>query len=217
MPLTGIHNENEFYSHHYLAEIFAGAIQATIERWREQADAANARTPWAELRALAPEYLRFRGDFNRERRSGQRTLRQREWFRALLGALGHCCQPANLVLGDNAEVPILCADSGPAHAPRLLALGAFDATSEGEDPLSLKPHWLQFHGEAPPLEAVLNETWETIVTRRLFAHRRNLLRNAQRLPGPSTGGAGARLRGRCVLPLAFIDSIRHLCSWVSWQ
>ncbi len=33
MPtLTGIHNENEFYSHHYLAEIFAGDIQATLER-----------------------------------------------------------------------------------------------------------------------------------------------------------------------------------------
>ena len=63
MPYTGIHNENEFYSHHYLAEIFSGDIQATLERWREQAESANARTPWAELRALAPEYLRFRGDF----------------------------------------------------------------------------------------------------------------------------------------------------------
>ena len=83
MPLTGIHNENEFYSHHYLAEIFAGDIQAARESWREQAESAGTRTPWAELRALAPEYRRFRGDFNRELRSGQRILRQREWFRAL--------------------------------------------------------------------------------------------------------------------------------------
>ena len=169
MPLTGIHNENEFYSHHYLAEIFSGDIQATLERWREQAESANARTPWAELRALAPEYLRFRSDFNRERRSGQRILRQREWFRTLLAALGHRSQPANLLLEDGAEVPILCADGGLPHSPRLLALGAFDTAGEGEDPLSLKPHRLQFHGEAPPPEAVLNETWETIVTRRLFA------------------------------------------------
>ena len=35
MPtLTGIHNENEFYSHHYLAEIFAGDIQATARLFR---------------------------------------------------------------------------------------------------------------------------------------------------------------------------------------
>ena len=170
MPtLTGIHNVNEFYSHHYLAEIFAGDIQATLERWREQAESASARTPWAELRALAPEHLRFRRDFERERRAGQRILRQREWFRLLLAALGYPCKPANLALEDGAEVPILCADGVSSGTPRLLALGAFDATGEGEDPLSLKPHALQFHGEAPPPEAVLNETWETIVTRRLFA------------------------------------------------
>ena len=159
MPtLTGIHNENEFYSHHYLAEIFAGDIQATLERWREQAESAGRRTPWAEIRALAPDYLRFRGDFNRERRPGQRILRQREWFRALLAVLGYRWQPANLALEDGAEVSTLCADGAHAGTPRLLALGAFDATGEGEDPLSLKLHALQFHGEAPPPEAVLNET-----------------------------------------------------------
>ena len=47
-------------------------------------------------------------------------------------------------------------------------LGAYDADGEGEDPLALKPHTLQFHGEAPPPEAVLNETWNAIITRRLF-------------------------------------------------
>ena len=50
MSLTGIHNENEFYSHHYLAEIFTGDIQATLERWRKEAEAGNARMPHAELR-----------------------------------------------------------------------------------------------------------------------------------------------------------------------
>ena len=29
---TGIQNENEFYSHHYLAELFANDIQATTAR-----------------------------------------------------------------------------------------------------------------------------------------------------------------------------------------
>ena len=47
MPLTGIHNENEFYSHHYLAEIFTSDIQAPIERWRREAEAASGGTPHA--------------------------------------------------------------------------------------------------------------------------------------------------------------------------
>ena len=176
MPtLTGIHNENEFYSHHYLAEIFAGDIQATLERWRKEAEATSTDTPHAELRALAPEYLRFRREFAHERRTNHRILKQREWFGRLLPALGYACQPANHLLEDGSEVPILCAvggAGGPSTSPRLLVLGACDPDGEGEDPLTLKPHPLQFHGEAPPADALLAETWNAIVTRRVFAQAR---------------------------------------------
>lgn len=47
-------------------------------------------------------------------------------------------------------------------------LGAYDAEADGEDPLALKPHRLQFHGEAPPPEALLRETWNDVITRRVF-------------------------------------------------
>ena len=81
MPtLTGIHNENEFYSHHYLAEIFAGDIQATLERWRKKAEAASSRTPHAELRALAPEHQRSRREFAHERRTGAARPRHTRRF-----------------------------------------------------------------------------------------------------------------------------------------
>ena len=30
---TGIANENEFYSHHYLAEVFKGDIKARLDAW----------------------------------------------------------------------------------------------------------------------------------------------------------------------------------------
>ena len=76
---TGIHNENEFYSHHYLSEICSGDIRATVDRWREQAEAARGRTPYAALRTLAGDYVRFRRDFDRERRSGRRLTLQRAW------------------------------------------------------------------------------------------------------------------------------------------
>ena len=80
---TGIHNENEFYSRHYLSEIFSGDIRATVDRWRERAEAERGRTPYAALRTLVGDYVRFRRDFDRERRSGQRLALQREWFRQL--------------------------------------------------------------------------------------------------------------------------------------
>ena len=165
---TGIHNENEFYSHHYLSEIFSGDIRATVKRWHEAAEAERGRTPYAALRALAGEYVRFRRDFDRERRSGQRLILQREWFRHLLPALGYEWSPANHQLDDGDEVPVLCAAGGKAGPAALLALGAYDAEAEGEDPLKLKPNRLQFHGEAPPPEALLRETWDEVVTRRVF-------------------------------------------------
>ena len=141
---AGIHNENEFYSHHYLSEVFAGDIRETVERWREAgavagippgaaaasdagnapgtatpSDAGNApdpastedtsadstaahvRTPYGELRALAPEYVRFRREFERERRAERRLELQRGWFRRLLAALGYGgdWKPGNHLLG----------------------------------------------------------------------------------------------------------------------
>ena len=165
---TGIHNENEFYSHHYLSEVFTGDIRATVERWREAADAEGGRTPYASLRALAGGYVRFRRDFERERRAERRLRLQRDWCRQLLTALGYDWTPANHLLGEGDEAPVLCAAGGKTGAPALLALGAYDADADGEDPLALKPHRLQFHGEAPPAEAILRETWNDVVTRRIF-------------------------------------------------
>ena len=165
---TGIHNENEFYSHHYLSEIFSGDIRSTVDRWRESAEAGGGQTPFAALRALAGDYVRFRRDFDREHRSGRRLTLQREWFRQLLPALGYEWDPANHPLDDGDEVPVLSAAGGNAGAPALLALGAYDPEAEGEDPLELKPHPLQFHGEAPPPDALLRETWDEVVTRRIF-------------------------------------------------
>ena len=49
---VGIHNENEFYSHHYLSEIFTRDIADTTGAWRK--DAANGdKPPYDGLRALA--------------------------------------------------------------------------------------------------------------------------------------------------------------------
>ncbi|MEY3785798.1 MAG: hypothetical protein RLZ75_3, partial [Pseudomonadota bacterium] len=33
LDLTGINNENEFYSHHYLSAIFEGDLKDTFAQW----------------------------------------------------------------------------------------------------------------------------------------------------------------------------------------
>ena len=170
---AGIHNENEFYSHHYLSEIFTGDIRDTVARWRDAAESAGgasagARTPYEALRALARDYLQFRSQFAHERRHEARVRRQRRWFAQLLDAFGYGYEPHNHLLEDGDEVPVLFA--GRQHGSvSLLILGAYySAAGEDEDPLDLKPHPAQYHGEAPPPEALLRESWSDIVTRRIF-------------------------------------------------
>ncbi len=65
-------------------------------------------------------------------------------------------------------MPVLFA--GRQHGSvALLILGAYyGAAGEDEDPLDTKPHPAQYHGEAPPPEALLRESWSDIVTRRIF-------------------------------------------------
>ena len=180
---TGIQNENEFYSHHYLAELFANDIQATTARWRESvAESANGeRTPDQALRALACPYLRFRQEFGRERRNQARIELQRDWFRLLLTTLGYDFEPTNYPLDDAVgrssrrddrdEIPVLNATGVRHGTAQLLVLGAYDPDGEDEDPLSLRPHLEQYHGEAPPPTSLLEETWDEIITRRIFGHR----------------------------------------------
>lgn len=69
MDWIGIINENEFYSQHYLSEIFSGDVRGVLDAWtqreqqaREAARAADKRepdwrTPWGRLNALARDSL----------------------------------------------------------------------------------------------------------------------------------------------------------------
>lgn len=168
----GIHNEREFYSDHYLAEILARDIQGTLGQWRKAAESdSEARTPDASLRSLAGEYGRFRERFERERAPAERVDLQRAWFRQLLGALDHHWGPRNLALDDGAELPVLAEAEGTGGS-RLVVLETYDSERENEDPLALKPHRAQFLGEAPPPSEVFAETWSEIVTRRVFGQER---------------------------------------------
>ena len=180
---TGIQNENEFYSHHYLAELFANDIQATTARWRDPTTESTGRSetaPDQTLRGLARPYLRFRQEFGHTRTDETRIRLQRDWFRQLLTALGYDFEPVNHVLdgggaqrrsrgADNGdEVPVLSAAGIRNGTAQLLVLGAYDPDGDDEDPLSLRPHRAQYHGEAPPPESLLGETWNDIITRRIF-------------------------------------------------
>ena len=164
---VGIHNENEFYSHHYLSEIFTRDIADTTAAWRK--DAANGdKPPYDQLRALAAEFHRHRGDFQRERRPEARLELQRAWLHTLLRTLGHGWYPGDHVLADGNPLPTLAADGFRDGSAQLFVLDALDSEGDGDDPLTLRPHPTQFDGEAPPPNELLDATWNDVITRGVF-------------------------------------------------
>ena len=136
---VGIHNENEFYSHHYLSEIFTRDIADTTGAWRK--DAANGdKPPYDQLRALAGEFHRRRGDFQRERSPESRLKLQRAWLQTLLRPFGHGWKPGDHLLDDGNPFPALAADGFRDGSAQLFVLDALDTENDGDDPLTLHPH-----------------------------------------------------------------------------
>ena len=84
---VGIRNEQEFYSDHYLAEIFDQDLKRTTGQWRQEAEAREepGRTPDAALRGLKDEYFQFRAEFGAEQDARKRVEAQRGWLRKLPG------------------------------------------------------------------------------------------------------------------------------------
>ena len=169
----GIRNEQEFYSDHYLAEIFDQDLKRTTGQWRQDAEARDepGRTPDAALRGLKDEYFQFRAEFGAEQDDRKRIELQRDWFRKLLTALGHEWNPHNLPLETDEELPVLSTREGTG-SHRLVVLGVYDRYGEEADPLSLKPRKWQFHGEVPPAAGLLEETWGDLIASRLFGWER---------------------------------------------
>ena len=171
---VGIRNEQEFYSDHYLAEIFDQDLKKTVGQWRKDAEKRDVpgRTPDAALRGLKDDYFQFRDEFGTERDDRKRVELQRGWFRKLLTALGHEWNPRNLPLECDEELPVLSTREG-SGGQRLVVIGVYDRYGvEGGgvefDPLSLKPRTVQFHGEVPPSGSVLESTWGDLIESRLF-------------------------------------------------
>lgn len=164
---VGIGNENEFYSHHYLSEIFSGDIRQVLADWQTEEENSGTKPPWRLLGALYRPYFAARDRLSRERNPEQRIAAQRLFFNELLGVLGYSVCPGDYLLEDGCSLPVVTKGGDP-NRPQLLVLGAFDPEGEGLDPLTLCPHRGQFHGQAPPPAELLEEDWNSLITRRVF-------------------------------------------------
>lgn len=103
---AGISNENEFYSHHYLAEVFKGDIKTRLDAWdaheAEHPGVDADRAPPKRLAAWAQKWFALRGQITRARDDAEKWQLFTQLQAGLLHAgaglfsarVGSACHPA---------------------------------------------------------------------------------------------------------------------------
>ncbi len=183
LDLTGITNENEYYSHHYLSAIFEGDLKDTFSQWQAMEDDyrdqksesqksdpfAELRAPWIRLRSLTQDFFRLQNQLEKDRDSQSRLALQQAFFAKLLTALGYQWQPAMKTLADSGDIPIL-AEVAQGMNPALWVISAWNnADDDKDDPLNLtlKPEqWLYDHEPQP---ALLKLSIDDLINKAIFA------------------------------------------------
>ena len=137
IDLTGIDNQHEFYTNHYLSSILEQDLKAVFQKWRERDEQEKIRPPYAQLRGLYKEYFTTRSQLERERKVEDRLALQRDIERRLLEVLGYEFEPAFKELDDQSLLPIIGEVKKPNGAPELWVLEAVEDDGEQQDPLTL--------------------------------------------------------------------------------
>ncbi len=143
LDLTGISNENEFYTSHYLAAILEDDLKDLFVTWAKAEEEGKGKPPADLLLSLSRDYARLRSDLARERDAASRLDLQRPFLASFLAALGytlaHTHAPTVKELGDGSAIPVLAEVTKKNGAPDLWVLETVEtaeADAGAADPLS---------------------------------------------------------------------------------
>src|SRR5918994_2789403 len=165
---VGIVNENEFYSHHYLSEVFKGDIKERLEQW-DAAEEANAsqRAPYKRLASWAGQWFALRNAGNRAGDAAEQLASFQEVQQGLLQALGYAITPQHLELQAGMPVPVWQVIGDAGKAPQVLVVPAYNPGQEDEDILDQRLAAVHYGGVPVP-PPLAEEEFATIVSDALF-------------------------------------------------
>ena len=179
---TGIDNENEFYGHHNLAEVFKGDIRALIESWQATEDAASqaiaagtasedsraeTRAPFKRLGGLGGKWFAGLASQVRLNEDAERLQAHLQLHAPLLEALGYKLKPQQIELQGGMPVPVWAAFGEAHQAPQLLIVSAYQPGREEDDPLDHQLTAAHYDGQEVP-NALKGLTWLEILSEALF-------------------------------------------------
>ncbi|MCK8601853.1 Eco57I restriction-modification methylase domain-containing protein [Desulfoferrobacter suflitae] len=168
IDLTGITNENEFYTHHYLSAILENDLKDLFARWEEQKKEADSRPPYAQLRGLAGDYFKTADQQAKTRQTKEKSDLENEFIRKLCSALGYPNQPQTRALDDGLLLPVIGEIAKSSGAPELWLVNAFNPENDNSDPLELPFHDGLATGPEAPEHTINGQTWSELISRKIF-------------------------------------------------
>jgi hypothetical protein len=137
IDFTGIYNENEFYTHHYLAAILEKDLKDVLNKWKQQDKDENIRPPYAGLKGIASKYFNLRNQESKARKPEDKLGYQRQFLQNILQILGYEFRPALKELEDEVVIPIIGEVTKQSGAPELWIVEALGISSDDVDPFEL--------------------------------------------------------------------------------
>lgn len=168
MDLTGISNQNEFYTQHYLSAIFEQDLKEKLQAWAAAAaEPGGARAPYDRIGSLKRDYFALQEKFQKKSTPAERMEMQKPVLQALLGCLGYSWRES-IKETEEGQCPIVgevCRSDG---APWLWMLAATGEAQEASDPLGNSFIAEQYPDELDPKQRLLDDDLETLITRQIF-------------------------------------------------
>ncbi|MDD5415068.1 MAG: hypothetical protein PHH96_09620 [Smithellaceae bacterium] len=134
LDLTGIANENEFYTHHYLTAILENDLKGFFNHWAER-EQQGVKPPYDQLARLHRDYFALRNRMERVHEPADIMAAQREILPELLAILGYEFVPAFKELDSGAIIPIIAEVRKPSGVPELWIIETVTPITENTDPL----------------------------------------------------------------------------------
>ncbi|NOR72197.1 MAG: hypothetical protein GQ532_21350, partial [Methylomarinum sp.] len=174
LDLTGIQNDNEFYSHHYLSAIFEGDLKDTFKQWQQQEEdyrealkisqekpdtSSPERAPWIRLRSLSQVFFKLQN---------QKEKNTAQFNAQLLQTLNYQPQRALKSLEQAGDIPVI-AEVTQGLQPIVWVLQAINKDNEQDDPLTLNLQSQQWPTDAIAEPQLLDLSFEDLISKHIFA------------------------------------------------
>ena len=138
IDLSGITNQNEFFTTHYIAAVLENDLTDIFARWKKQAEEDGTPTPAGKLAACAKRWVRH------SRASKEYEVVPLSFAKDLLTALGYAPAPVPREMEGGAILSVTAEVCRTGGAPELWALSVLE-DGDARDPLAMP---LPFHAPA---------------------------------------------------------------------